>query len=466
MSARRSWLLVALVAVPWPLAARPRAAAAAGATGVPASAVRRQPPPGRWLSLPLRGTRAPTAAGSRRSAALVGPRGRPAFARARRRPARSSLWRRVVLGELLRAGTARGARRQHARVRARPPGAAGRSISAPAPRSAASTSPPGRSPLRSRPTGSTTCSSSLRLRRRARRATGASAVIGRRGQLDDVSKRFGSDRRPRSASPSRIGEGEVVAVLGPNGAGKSTAISILLGLRRPDAGAARLFGADPARPRRGARRASRRRRPPSRRRSACASSSSSSRALRQPAAGRRLVRAVRARRGWSRGRSAGSRAASAGASGVALAFAGSPRLVVLDEPTAGLDREARLAVWAAVRAHARSGRLAPAHDAPPRRGRGARASASCCSTAGGSSPTGRSRELKAAAGMTARPLPAPPRGVDCRGRARRRVPPASSPADGGAEVERLVRSGRAARGARGARRSRSRRLSRHRSAAR
>lgn len=39
--------------------------------------------------------------------------------------------------------------------------------------------------------------------------------------------------------------GELLAVLGPNGAGKSTAISLMLGLRQPDAGSARLFGLPP-----------------------------------------------------------------------------------------------------------------------------------------------------------------------------------------------------------------------------
>lgn len=39
--------------------------------------------------------------------------------------------------------------------------------------------------------------------------------------------------------------GEVVAMLGPNGAGKTTAISLMLGLRQPTSGQARLFGLDP-----------------------------------------------------------------------------------------------------------------------------------------------------------------------------------------------------------------------------
>ena len=45
--------------------------------------------------------------------------------------------------------------------------------------------------------------------------------------------------------------GEVVALLGPNGAGKTTAVQLLLGLVRPSAGEARLFGVEP-RARRGA----------------------------------------------------------------------------------------------------------------------------------------------------------------------------------------------------------------------
>jgi ABC-2 type transport system ATP-binding protein len=42
-----------------------------------------------------------------------------------------------------------------------------------------------------------------------------------------------------------IARGETVALLGPNGAGKSTTIDMLLGLTEPDAGAASLFGRAP-----------------------------------------------------------------------------------------------------------------------------------------------------------------------------------------------------------------------------
>lgn len=44
-----------------------------------------------------------------------------------------------------------------------------------------------------------------------------------------------------------VRRGELLALLGPNGAGKSTCISLLLGLVRPDAGRAELFGLDPQR---------------------------------------------------------------------------------------------------------------------------------------------------------------------------------------------------------------------------
>jgi ABC-2 type transport system ATP-binding protein len=42
-----------------------------------------------------------------------------------------------------------------------------------------------------------------------------------------------------------VAPGEVVALLGPNGAGKTTTIEMLLGLRQPDGGIARVFDLDP-----------------------------------------------------------------------------------------------------------------------------------------------------------------------------------------------------------------------------
>ena len=42
-----------------------------------------------------------------------------------------------------------------------------------------------------------------------------------------------------------VAAGEIHGFLGPNGAGKSTTLRVLLGLIRPTAGTARVFGLDP-----------------------------------------------------------------------------------------------------------------------------------------------------------------------------------------------------------------------------
>lgn len=64
-------------------------------------------------------------------------------------------------------------------------------------------------------------------------------------ELVGASKRYGSVEALKGIDLA-IRQGEVVAILGPNGAGKTTAISLMLGLRRPSAGQARLFGMDPS----------------------------------------------------------------------------------------------------------------------------------------------------------------------------------------------------------------------------
>ncbi len=62
--------------------------------------------------------------------------------------------------------------------------------------------------------------------------------------LENVSKRYGTVTALGGVSLT-LRPGEVVALLGPNGAGKTTAVSLLLGLARPDGGKVRLFGRSP-----------------------------------------------------------------------------------------------------------------------------------------------------------------------------------------------------------------------------
>jgi ABC-2 type transport system ATP-binding protein len=153
-----------------------------------------------------------------------------------------------------------------------------------------------------------------------------------------------------------VAEGELVGLLGPNGAGKSTLLSLLTGLRRPTAGRVELDGGDPRDP------AHRRRLGVTPQETGLPSS------LRVG----EVVDFVRAHypdplardelldrfglldlaKRQTGGLSGGQKRRLA----VALAFAGRPRIVFLDEPSTGLDVEARHALWDGVRAfHAEGG---------------------------------------------------------------------------------------------------------------
>ncbi|WP_269713581.1 ABC transporter ATP-binding protein [Caulobacter sp. NIBR2454] len=59
----------------------------------------------------------------------------------------------------------------------------------------------------------------------------------------DIHVRLG-DKRVLEGVSADLRPGEVTAIVGPNGAGKSTLLACLAGLRRPDAGIARLNGID------------------------------------------------------------------------------------------------------------------------------------------------------------------------------------------------------------------------------
>jgi len=165
--------------------------------------------------------------------------------------------------------------------------------------------------------------------------------------LRRVSKRYG-DNVALDDVDLAVEAGEAVALLGPNGAGKTTALSVLLGLRRPDSGSAEIFGVDPRLP--GAR--------------VAVGVTPQEAGFPPTLRVREIVDLVRAHfpfpaptdellerfelaavaRRQAGGLSGGERRRLA----VALAFAGEPAALFLDEPTAGLDVESRRAVWAEV----------------------------------------------------------------------------------------------------------------------
>ena len=154
-----------------------------------------------------------------------------------------------------------------------------------------------------------------------------------------------------------VAAGETVALLGPNGAGKTTTIGLLLGLLSPGRGQVQVYGRPSVA---GGRRRAGRRHAPRRRADA-------------GRAGRRAARRWCAACTPGRCRS-GELVGIAGLGSVlgrradrlsggqaqrvrfAVAIAGDPLLLVLDEPTAAMDVQARRNFWAQIRRFAGRGR--------------------------------------------------------------------------------------------------------------
>jgi len=163
-----------------------------------------------------------------------------------------------------------------------------------------------------------------------------------------VTKSFG-DVRALDAFDLVVERGERVVMLGPNGAGKSTAISIVLGLRRPDRGTVLVLGGSPT------ELAVRRRVGCTPQQTVFPETLRVTEVVRfvqahYPQPRRDLLAAFELEHVSSRqvgGLSGGERRRL----GCALAFAGDPELAVLDEPSAGLDVESRQRLWDTIRAH-------------------------------------------------------------------------------------------------------------------
>jgi ABC-2 type transport system ATP-binding protein len=174
-------------------------------------------------------------------------------------------------------------------------------------------------------------------------------------EVVDLVKSYGS-RRAVDGLSLALPRGEVLALLGPNGAGKTTTVEICEGFRRPDSGRVRVLGreaTDPAvRPRVGVM-------------------------LQDGVGGYTGATAIEMLRLFASyaarpqrpevlletvGLSSAARTAVKRLSGgqqqrlsLALALVGRPELVFLDEPTSGMDPQARRGTWELVRAMKRDG---------------------------------------------------------------------------------------------------------------
>jgi ABC-2 type transport system ATP-binding protein len=168
-------------------------------------------------------------------------------------------------------------------------------------------------------------------------------------EVDRLVKRYGTRTVVDEVSLT-VAPGELVAILGPNGAGKTTTVEIIEGYRRADAGTVRVLGDDPAtggptlRARVGLmlqdggidRRAAPRE-----------TLAQYGRFHDDPRAPDELLELVGLRavaRTRYRRLSGGERRRF----GLALALVGRPEVLVLDEPTAGMDPEGRAATRAIV----------------------------------------------------------------------------------------------------------------------
>jgi ABC-2 type transport system ATP-binding protein len=174
--------------------------------------------------------------------------------------------------------------------------------------------------------------------------------------LAHVTKRYGNGVLALDNLSLTLRRGEIVALLGPNGAGKSTAVKLMLGLSSPTNGSVRIFDADP-------------RQTATRLRTGV---------MLQVGKAPEMLR-VREQVNIFRGyypnpMPYADLVKAAGLDGIesrmfgqlsggqkqrtlfALALAGDPDLIFLDEPTVGLDIEARRSMWAQIRSLASRGK--------------------------------------------------------------------------------------------------------------
>ncbi|WP_197674833.1 ABC transporter ATP-binding protein [Pedococcus dokdonensis] len=184
----------------------------------------------------------------------------------------------------------------------------------------------------------------------AARSTAVPAI-----ELRGLTKSFGSVRAVRGIDLT-VHPGEIIAFLGPNGAGKTTTIDMMLGLSRPDEGSVQVYGMEP---------------PDAVRHGLISAVMQSGGLLKDLTveetlrltaslfSNTRPVAEVLGRAGIA---DIGDRRVGKCSGGqqqrlrFAMALLPDPELLVLDEPTTGMDVTGRRDFWAAIREDAAQGR--------------------------------------------------------------------------------------------------------------
>ena len=167
--------------------------------------------------------------------------------------------------------------------------------------------------------------------------------------LAHITKRYANGVLALDNLSLTLRRGEIVALLGPNGAGKSTAVKLMMGLSTPTGGSVRIFGGDP-------------------RQTATRLRTGVMLQVGRAPEMLRVSEHINIFRGYYPNPMAYTDIVrAAGLEGVegrmfgqlsggqkqrmlfALSLAGDPDLIFLDEPTAGLDVEARRGMWVQIR---------------------------------------------------------------------------------------------------------------------
>ena len=154
-----------------------------------------------------------------------------------------------------------------------------------------------------------------------------------------------------------LGRGELFALLGTNGAGKTSTVELIEGLATPSGGSIRVFGHDPVAERKLVRH----------RTGVVLQSSGFPPSLTVAEMARTWHATLRRPLPWAElldavalgGRADVEIAKLSGGEhrrlDIAMALMGDPELLILDEPTTGLDPESRRAIWELIRARVRQG---------------------------------------------------------------------------------------------------------------